>query len=135
MGGYAGRERREYLRYRYDKPMKFSLLSAVNSGGSGSELAKAMSRDLSASGILFSAARKDAPKIGSVVVLDLDYRTAAICSEVDERALILDNKLIGRVVRLEDNGNDTFDVGVAFVTKTDPISKNVRKIEDLVRKV
>jgi hypothetical protein len=48
-------------------------------------------------------------------VLDLDYKTATICKEIEERVLILGNKRIGRVVRIEDNEDGTFD-GLKRVT-------------------
>lgn len=133
MDGFSGRERREYLRYRCDKPVKYSAINAAK--GKGSDLVEAMSKNLSASGILFATEKDRVPKIGDVIVMDLDFRTLSICNEVEELALILEDKLIGRVARLEDNNDGTFDVGVAFVRKTDPVSKNVKKITDLIKKV
>ena len=58
-----------------------------------------------------------APAISSLLLLDLDYNAASICREIDGRVLFIDNKLVGRVVRLEDNVDGTCGVGVAFLKK------------------
>lgn len=134
MDGFSGRERREYLRYRCDKPVKYSAIHVAKGKGHGAELVDAMSKNLSASGILFATEADKAPKIGDILVMDLDFRTLSICNEVEELALIVEEKLIGRVARLEDNNDGSFDVGVAFVRKSDPISRNVKKIADLIKK-
>lgn len=93
-----------------------------------SRLFNAISKNLSASGILFSS--DYLPKISSIIVLDVDYRTSRICEEIESRALIIDNKLLGKVVRIEDNDCGTYDIGVAFVTKSETLPK---AIESLVK--
>ena len=90
-----------------------------------------MSKNLSASGILFVTNADHVPTISSLLVLDLDYRTATICKEIEKRALIVDNKLLGRVVRIDDNEDGTCGVGVAVVTKSESVPKEV---EDLLSK-
>lgn len=135
MDGFSGKERREYLRYRCDKPVKYSSIKVADGKDPAAALVEAMSKNLSASGLLFATEQGKAPRIGDVIVMELDYRTISICNEVEELALILENKLLGRVARLEDNNDGTFDVGVAFIRKSDPISKNVKKISDIIKKV
>ena len=50
--------------------------------------------------------------------------------EIEKRALITNNKLLGRVTRIEDNGDGTCGVGVAFVTKSDRLSEDVKNITE-----
>ena len=133
MGEYPGKDRREFVRYNYYEPMKYQAINFPKDKAF-SALEDAMSQNLSACGILFVAEAKKTPAISSLVVLDLDYRTANICKEIEEKALMIGNKLIGRVARIEDNSDGTFGVGVAFVRKTDPIAKEINKIEDLIKR-
>ncbi len=123
-------ERREFLRFDYEKPLHFSLVSSPRDRGILSSFINAVSKNISASGILFRVEDGAIPEIASLVMLDLDYKTSNICREIDERALIKNNKLLGKVVRIEENSDGTRGVGVAFVTKSDRLSKDIKdKIE------
>ena len=62
------------------------------------------------------------------MVLDLDYRTARVCEEIEKNALIVNNRVLGKVVRVEEKGDGVFDVGVAFVTKSDRLPKDINNI-------
>jgi hypothetical protein len=130
----TGKDKREFFRYAYSKPMKYNSLNIPKGSKFVSKLVSAMSKNLSTSGILFTTETVNAPTIASILVLDLDYRTASICKEIETRALILENKLIGRVVRIDDNGDDTLGIGVAFVTKSDPLAKGIKNIENLIKR-
>lgn len=121
---YPGLERREYIRYRYEKPIKYQILDAGKDGKSG--LVNAVSKNLSASGILFSTTAM--PGISTLLLLDLDYKTANICQEIEEHALILNNKLFGKVVRIEETTSGSYETGVAFVKKSDDLAERLRKL-------
>ncbi len=125
MDEYTGNEKREFLRYDYDKPIHYSTVSTSKDRKPISQFVKAVSKNLSASGILFTT--KDVPQISSLLLLNLDYRTASICKEIEDRVLIVNNKLLGKVVRVEDNKDDLWDVGVAFVTKSERLSEDINK--------
>ena len=121
---FSGRNRREFLRYRYEKPIHYSMVSSVKDNNPIAEsLIKAVTKNLSASGILFTT--DNVPELSSVLILDLDYRTTRICKEIEENALIVNNKLLGKVVRIEDNDNGMCDVGVAFIKKSEELSKDL----------
>ena len=130
----AGKNKREFFRYAYNKPMEYNSIDNLKNTKFVANLVSAMSKNLSTSGILFTTETSNAPAIASLLVLNLDYRTANICKEIEDRALILDNKLIGRVVRIEDNGDDTLGIGVAFVTKSDPMAKDIKNIKNLIKR-
>ena len=118
---YGGKERREFFRYRHIKPAHFKEITPNDHAIS--DLADALTKNLSASGMLFTS--KYPPRLSSIIVLDVDYRTTRICEEIEERALILNNRLLGKVVRIEDNDNGSYDIGVAFIKKSENLPQNI----------
>lgn len=126
VGDFKGKDRRDFLRYAYESPIQYNEIDWSREKDPVSKLVEAISKNLSASGISFFT--KKAPQIASIVVLDLDYRTARVCEEIEKHALIVNNKLVGKVVRIENNENGFFDVGVAFVTKSNRISDYVKEL-------
>ncbi len=127
---FSGKEKREFLRYGYNKPLTYNILASQENRELISKIATAVTHNLSAAGILFTANVDKTPAISSLLAMDLDFRTANVCQEIEDRALILNDKLIGRVVRIEDNEDGTCGIGVAFVTKSEEIDKD---IENLVK--
>ena len=125
---YTGKERREFLRFDYEKPLHYSLISSPKEKSTFSSFINAVSKNLSAAGILFTIKEKAIPEISSLIMLDLDYSTANVCKEIERRALIKNNKLLGKVVRIEDNGDGTCGVGVVFVTKSNRLSKDIKNL-------
>ena len=121
-------ERREFVRYKYKKPLHYSVISTPKDKNLISKFANALSKDISASGILFTTDAKDIPEASSLVILDLDRRTSKICAELEKNALIINNKLMGTVTRLDKKENQKTDVGVAFVTKSDRLSEDIKKL-------
>ena len=121
---YVGKEKREFFRYRQVKPAHFREIAPNDN--TISDLANAVTKNLSASGMLFTS--EYPPRLSSVIVLDMDYRTTRLCEEIEDRALILNNRLLGKVVRIEDNDNGSYDVGVAFVKKSDSIPDNILEL-------
>ncbi len=126
MNEFEGSDRREFLRYEYAKPLHFSIVSSPKDRNSTPNLVNAITKNLSASGILFQT--KEIPDIASLLILDLDFKTAKICREIERRAMIINNKLLGKVVRIEDSENGMCDVGVAFVTKDSSVSEDLKKL-------
>ena len=118
---YSGDNRREFFRCDHESPVRYRMVDEKDASG----LTEAISRNLSASGILFST--KDIPKLSSLLVLDLDYKTANVCREIEDTALIIKNRLFGKVVRIEDNNSGAYDVGVAFIRKFDKLAESIKK--------
>jgi len=121
---YPGSERREFLRYAHERPAAFKELPARDKAVS--EMVKAFTKNLSASGLLFTSRRP--PRLSSIIALDVDYRTSRLCEEIEERALVSGNRLIGKVVRIEDNGNGSYDIGVAFIKKSETGIKDLTSL-------
>ena len=119
-------EKREYLRYRCDKPVNFKILASPKDSGDASKFVSGISKNLSASGILFSSA--EIPEISSVLALDLDYRTTNLCREIEEHVLLVNTKLIGKVVRIEQKDDGSYDIGVAFIKKCDHLPAEIENL-------
>ncbi len=121
LGDYTGAEKRAFFRYRHVEPARFKEVSEKEH--TVSDLADAVTKNLSASGMLFTS--EYPPRLSSMIVLDVDYRTCRICQEIEERVLIVNNRLLGKVVRIEDNDNGSFDIGVAFIRKSETLPQSV----------
>lgn len=125
---HNGKERRSFFRYEHKTPMHYSLVTKPHEKGLISKTIRAISKNLRASGVLFATDKAHIPDLSSILILDLDYRTARICEELEKRALIVNNKLLGKVVRLQRVADDAVNVGVAFITKSDSLSEDLKKL-------
>jgi hypothetical protein len=121
-------EKRKFFRYHYEKPVKYSIVSLPGNKNMSPRICAATSRNVSVSGILFTS--EYMPELSSIVALDLDYRTSNICREIENRVAMVGDKVLGKVVRLEDNEDNSYNVGVAFITKSDNVPDG---IEGLVK--
>ncbi len=119
-------ERREFYRVAYEKQLKFREFSK----GSASMAIKAVSKNISQSGILFIAG--ELPKISSIIWINLPMKELAICKEIEARAVTVKNGILGKVVRVEENlGRKGYSVGVCFLKKDD---STIRSIEEKIEK-
>jgi len=123
-------ERREFFRINFHTPLRFRIYSSENSGSpsKSKEASKGVSQNISQSGILFQTENRP-PQLSSILWMNLDIRTLKICQEIEQRALIFNSGLLGRVVRVEeDSDSNSYDVGVCFLTKTEQGSREVQQI-------
>ncbi|MCX5677736.1 MAG: PilZ domain-containing protein [Candidatus Omnitrophica bacterium] len=118
--------KREFVRYSYNKPVNFKILLSPRHSKSALKLVSGISKNLSVSGLLFKS--DHLPDISSILELDLDYRTTGICHEIEENAMTVDNKLIGKVVRIEEDEDGKYNIGVAFIRKTDSLPPDIENI-------
>lgn len=123
---YHGKEKREFFRYKHEKPVYYKNLGVPSNVNKRDKSLTAISKNLSASGLLFTT--ELVPELSSVVVIDLDYRTSRICREIESKAMMLDNKLVGKVVRIEEAGDGFYDIGIAFIKKTDAVPPELKSM-------
>ncbi len=118
------KDRREFFRVPFRNPLKYKAYSEKQ--------ATATTENISQSGILFQT--EEAPKLSSVLWLSLDIRTLKICQEIEARALIFNNGVLGRVVRVEEDSNSGkgYDVGVCFLKKD---QRNTVEVEQLLKTI
>ena len=123
--GHNEAERREFFRLNFKSPLQIKFYDSKV----GSTVQDADSRNISQNGILFQTG-DNPPRLSSLVWMNLDIRTLKICREIESRALILNNGVLGKVVRVEedaDQGN-AYDVGVCFLKKDQKESREVKSI-------
>ncbi len=115
------KERREFFRVPYATTLKYKAYSEKD--------ANATAQNISQSGILFQTEQKP-PKLSSIVWLNLDIRTLKICQEIESRALIFNNGILGKVVRVEEDADSgkSYDIGVCFLKKDQKNSAGVSEL-------
>ncbi|MCX5680283.1 MAG: PilZ domain-containing protein, partial [Candidatus Omnitrophica bacterium] len=123
---YQGKEKREFFRYKHEKPVYYKNVGVPSKGGKAAKSLEAISKNLSTSGLLFTT--ELVPELSSIVVIEIDYRTSQICREIEAKALMLGNKLIGKVVRIEEAGEGFYDIGVAFIKKSESIPPELKSM-------
>ena len=119
-------EKREFLRYRYDHPLHYTVITSSGAPGVRSRALDAVARNLSACGVLFSSTYL--PAISSIIALDLDYRTTRICQEIEANALIVNNKIVGKVVRIEEDADGRYGIGVAFIRRLARLPEDLERL-------
>ena len=129
-------ERREFFRINFTAPLNYKSYSTVPSGTSktaASSAARAISQNISESGILFQT-EKNPPQLSSILWMNLDFRTLSICKEIEKRALIFNNGVLGRVVRVEEDTRNSsrYDIGVCFLTQK---QKNSQEVEQILAEI
>ena len=117
--------RREFFRLKFSAPVRFKTCHTDVKESSSSDAA-GVSQNISQSGILFQTSEIP-PQLSSILWMDLDLRTLKICREIEDRALIVNNGLVGKVVRVEE-GEKNYDIGVCFLTQEEKSSSDVRSL-------
>ena len=118
-------EKRDFFRINFETPVEFNECA-----GSAVRVlpTKARAQNISQSGIMFQT-DENPPQLSSVLWMNLDIRTLRICQEIEKRALIFNNGLLGRVVRVEENpADEVYDVGVCFLTRDQKETPEVKQI-------
>ena len=123
----TAQERREFFRINFATPLKFKSYSRLVTDSP--KEAKGTSQNISQSGILFQM-ENNPPQLSSVVWMALDIRTLKICQEIENRALIFNNGVLGRVVRVEEDleNRHVYDVGICFIKKSQKDEREVQQI-------
>ncbi len=104
-------ERREFLRLEFKTPLQFKVCKKETI----SMLLEGYASDISQSGLLCNMREK--VRCGDLVWLSFDRATLSICEELEKRALVYQNGIIGKVVRIARKAKESFDVGVQFLTR------------------
>ena len=128
-------ERREFFRIHYNQSFQYKAYRPDKAPATRPSALQGVSRNISESGILFQTGGAP-PEISSILWMTLDLRTLNICKEIETHALIFNNGLLGRVVRVEENPKtpNKYDVGVCFLTKGQAKSGEVREILSKITK-
>ena len=116
---YTGLERREFLRLDYATPLAYKVCKQETI----SKLLEGYTVNISEAGLFCNI--KDMVKPEDILWLSFDKSILIICEEIESRTLIYQNGIIGKVVRIENNINGTFSVGVKFITREEKNLTNI----------
>ena len=122
-----GQDRREFFRLKFSAPLEYKAYDQAAEQASSSAFGR--TDNISQSGILFQTEGRP-PQLSSIVWMNLDMRTLKICQEIESKALIFNNGVIGKVVRVEEDPETgkTYDVGVCFLKKDQRDSRDVQEL-------
>lgn len=113
-------ERREFTRLEFSKPLAYKVCKQETL----SNLLQGYTVNISEAGLLCNI--KDKVNLEDILWLSFDKSILIICSEMERRSLIYQNGVIGKVVRVDYGENETYDVGVRFITR---VEKDIQNFE------
>lgn len=116
---YEGPERREFIRLNYNTPLAYKVCKPETL----SKLLEGYTVDLSNSGLLCNI--KNRVDVEDIMWLSFDRSVLITCEEIEKSSLIYQNGIVGKVVRINDKDNGTFDIGVKFITRQEKIRPEV----------
>ena len=108
---FSGPEKREYVRLEYSKPLAYKVCKQETL----TKIFEGYTVNVSQIGLLCNL--KDKVKIDDILWLSFDRNILIICKEVEKNSMIYQNGVIGKVVRVNNDPNGSFDVGVKFLTR------------------
>jgi len=108
---YSGVERRQTLRIDYAVPLDYKICKTETI----SKLLEGYTSNVSPAGLLCNL--KDKVEEDNILWLLFDRETLDFCSQIEKRSLIYQKGIVGKVIRVQDGQNGTYDVGIRFVTR------------------
>lgn len=104
-------ERREFIRLDYSTPLAYKICKKETI----SKLLAGYTSNISPAGLLCNV--KETVYPDDIIWLSFDRGVLSICAELEKRIFIYQNGIVGKVVRVQANGFDNFNVGVKFITR------------------
>ena len=121
---YPGPERREFARLSFSKPLAYKVCKQETL----SKILEGYTVNISEAGLLCNI--KDKVNLEDILWLSFDKSVLIICSEMEKKSFIYQNGVIGKVVRVDLSENQTYDIGVKFITR---VEKEVRDIQSRIQ--
>ena len=104
-------ERRLFSRIDFAAPLAYKVCNKDTL----SKILQGYTSNISEAGMLCNI--REAVNTDDILWLSFDRGILGMCEELEKRALIYQNGVIGKVVRIESKGYDNFDVGIKFITR------------------
>ncbi|MFH1269974.1 MAG: PilZ domain-containing protein [Candidatus Omnitrophota bacterium] len=116
---YDGQEKRQFMRMDHIVPLAYKVCrqETIN------KLLQGYTADISQSGLLCNI--KDRVSKDDILWLSFDRSTLGMCEDVERRSLIYQSGIIGKVVRIEDKGDASYNVGIQFITREEKNSTDI----------
>jgi len=112
-------ERREFPRLNYSAPLGFKVCNKETI----SKLCAGYTVDISQSGLFCSINEK--VNQDDILWLSFDRSTLDFCREMEKKALIYQNGIIGNVTRVEPEETGSYNVGIRFITRREKEAENI----------
>jgi len=104
-------DRRLFSRIDFAAPLAYKVCNKDTL----SKILQGYTSNISEAGMLCNI--REAVNPDDILWLSFDRGTLGMCEELEKRALIYQNGVIGKVVRIQSRGYDNFDVGIKFITR------------------
>ena len=121
---YRGPERRQFTRLEIATPVAYKVCKEETI----SKLLEGYTSNISQAGLLCNL--KDRVNKNDILWLSFERSVLNMFEELDKRSLIYQNGIVGKVVRTAHRPDNTYDVGVCFITREE---KNLTHIYPKVR--
>lgn len=108
---YEGQERRQFVRLDYITPLNYKVCKKETV----SKLLEGYTADISETGLLCNIKTK--VNKDDILWLCFDRGILSICESIEKKVLIYQNGVIAKVVRIEHKHDDSYDIGVYFITR------------------
>ena len=125
---YIGLERRQFLRLDYVTPLDYKVCNKETI----TKLLQGYTSNVSKTGLLCTIKQKVEPE--DILWLVFDRDTLTICQDIEKRSLVYQNGIIGKVVRVEPKEDNTYRIGIHFITREEKSKQAVEYIEKLFPK-
>ena len=112
-------ERRKFPRFEFSNPLAYKICSKDTI----SKLLQGYTTNLSASGLLCNI--KDRVHPNDLLWMSFDRGRLSLFEELEKRSFIYQNGIIGKVVRVDNKNDGSFDVGVCFLTREEKNLSNI----------
>lgn len=112
-------ERREFPRLEFVIPLDFKVCREETIA----KLLAGYTANISAAGLLCHLPHK--VEMEDILWLSFDRTTLKICREIEERVLIYQSGVIGKVVRVQEGDSGLYHVGVRFFTREEHNLTNI----------
>jgi c-di-GMP-binding flagellar brake protein YcgR len=108
---YRGSERRQFTRLEIATPVAYKVCKEETI----SKLLEGYTSNISQAGLLCNL--KDRVNKNDILWLSFERSVLNMFEELDKRNLIYQNGIVGKVVRTAQKSDNTYDVGVCFITR------------------
>jgi hypothetical protein len=112
-------ERRSFIRTSYVTPLAYKICRQETL----SMLLQGYTSNISQAGILCNIREK--VNKDDILWLSFDRTVLKFCEELEKRSLIYQNGIVGRVVRIDSRENNTYDIGIQFITREEQNLSNI----------
>jgi len=116
---YIGPERRQFVRLEHSVPLAYKICKKETI----TKLMQGYTGNVSSVGILCNIKQK--VEKDDVLWLSFDRSTLHFCEELEKKSLIYQNGVIGKVARIDNRADGTFNVGVQFLIREEKYSSHI----------